>query len=363
MDNSSPLVRFVGVSKSYDGKRPVIAKLDLDINHGEFLTLLGPSGSGKTTCLMMLAGFEVPNSGQIYIDGRNISNVPAYKRNIGIVFQNYALFPHMSVADNIGFPLRQRKMPAAEIGERVAKVLDLVQLENLGDRFPKQLSGGQQQRVALARAIVFEPRVILMDEPLGALDRRLREQLQLEIKLLHGRIATTIVYVTHDQNEALTMSDRIAVFNNGVVEQIDTPENIYERPATRFVAHFVGQNNSLPGVVESVCDGVCSVRLSTGEVAKVKGERPCSPGQNINITVRPERFVVGDNGAGTNRVRLEVIEAIYNGDQVLLPCRLGDGSPVQLRLSVASSNASLFRKGEIISASWAVEDGRGFALG
>src|SRR5574343_1549113 len=230
MSPTTPLVRFAGVQKTYDGEQLVVRALNLDIQRGEFLSLLGPSGSGKTTTLMMLAGFESPTAGDILLDGAPITRTPPHKRNFGMVFQNYALFPHMTVADNVAYPLTVRKVPKAEIATRVAKALDMVQLGGKGERFPGQLSGGQQQRVALARALVFEPQLVLMDEPLGALDKQLREHMQMEIKHIHQRLGVTVVYVTHDQGEALTMSDRVAVFHQGEIQQIAPPRELYETP-------------------------------------------------------------------------------------------------------------------------------------
>ena len=231
---SDPIVRFVGIGKTYDGVTRVIDDLHLDVERGEFLTLLGPSGSGKTTTLMMLAGFETPTAGEILLEGKPLSRLPPYKRQIGMVFQNYALFPHMTVAENIGFPLSVRGIARDEIAQRVERVLDMVQLAGFGGRRPAQLSGGQQQRIAVARALVFEPKLVLMDEPLGALDKQLREQMQLEIRRLHQRLGVTMVYVTHDQAEALTMSDRIAVFHRGKIQQLDGPEQLYETPGQRL---------------------------------------------------------------------------------------------------------------------------------
>src|SRR5690606_37173364 len=227
-NNNNPLVRFKNVRKSYDGKNQVVRHLNLDIRQGEFLTLLGPSGSGKTTTLMMLAGFESPSSGTIELAGEQIDNLPPHKRNIGMVFQNYALFPHMTVAENVAFPLKVRKFDAGEQQQNDKTALAMVQLAGMEKRYPSQLSGGQQQRVALARALVFEPELVLMDEPLGALDKQLREHMQLEIKRLHAELGVTVVYVTHDQGEALTMSDRVAVFHDGMVQQIGSPQDIYE---------------------------------------------------------------------------------------------------------------------------------------
>src|SRR5688572_30517177 len=259
------LVQFVGVNKSFDGVTRVVRDLDIDIMAGEFLTLLGPSGSGKTTTLMMLAGFEAATAGEILLDGRPITRVPPYRRNIGVVFQNYALFPHMSVAENVAFPLEVRRKSRGETAERVKRALASVSLEGFEDRLPAQLSGGQQQRVAVARALVFDPALVLMDEPLGALDKQLREQMQYELKRLHQRFGITIVYVTHDQSEALTMSDRIAVFDRGAVQQLATPAALYEAPETSFVARFIGENNSPSGRILACAGGVCRVLLDHGQ--------------------------------------------------------------------------------------------------
>jgi putative spermidine/putrescine transport system ATP-binding protein len=244
---SDVLVSFRGVQKSYDGENLIVKDLNLDIRKGEFLTLLGPSGSGKTTSLMMLAGFETPTAGEILLAGRSINNVPPHKRDIGMVFQNYALFPHMTVAENLAFPLTVRGLNKSDVSDRVKKVLSMVQLDAFASRYPAQLSGGQQQRVALARALVFEPQLVLMDEPLGALDKQLREHMQMEIKHLHQRLGVTVVYVTHDQGEALTMSDRVAVFHQGEIQQIAAPRSLYEEPKNTFVANFIGENNRLNG--------------------------------------------------------------------------------------------------------------------
>ncbi|MBT3536431.1 MAG: ABC transporter ATP-binding protein, partial [Rhodospirillaceae bacterium] len=264
--NSETVVEFIAVEKTYDGETNVVKDLSLTIHRGEFLTLLGPSGSGKTTTLMMLAGFEEPTAGEIHLHGKSLTRVPPYRRNMGIVFQNYALFPHKSVADNVAYPLKQRRLGKVEVQERTLQALKMVELDHLGERRPAQLSGGQQQRVALARALVFEPELILMDEPLGALDKKLREQMQIEIKHLHEALDMTVVYVTHDQGEALTMSDRVAVFNDGRVQQIDDPRTIYEYPDNSFVANFIGENNNLDGRVTRVLGEECEVTLHTGEV-------------------------------------------------------------------------------------------------
>ena len=245
-------VRFENVDKSYDGKQLVVKGLNLDIAEGEFVTMLGPSGSGKTTCLMMLAGFETPTNGQIYLDNKVISDIPPHKRGIGMVFQNYALFPHMTVYENLAFPLRVRKIPKDEADKKVDKALSMVSLQGFEARMPMQLSGGQQQRVAVARSLVFDPKLVLMDEPLGALDKNLRESMQYEIKHIHESIGVTVVYVTHDQTEALTMSNRIAVFNDGKVQQLSSPDELYEKPVNSFVAEFIGENNTFAGEVSDI---------------------------------------------------------------------------------------------------------------
>ncbi len=268
--------------------------VSLDIGAGEFLTLLGPSGSGKTTTLMMIAGFETPSGGDITIDGRSVVGMPPHKRNIGMVFQNYALFPHLTVADNIGFPLKQRGINRAERARMVAQALDLVRLPGYGDRYPRQLSGGQQQRVALARAIVFQPRLLLMDEPLGALDKQLRESLQLEMRRLHADLGITFIYVTHDQEEALTMSDRIAVMNEGRIAQLGRPEDLYDRPCNRFVASFLGESNFLPGIVHGFQDQDIVVAECGGTMVRAIARSRPHPGDKVMLTMRPERMRFAD---------------------------------------------------------------------
>ncbi|MCP3387471.1 ABC transporter ATP-binding protein [Bradyrhizobium sp. CCGB12] len=314
------LVRFSGIQKTYDGEHLVVKNLDLEIKKGEFVTLLGPSGSGKTTTLMMLAGFEVPTHGEIYLAERPIKNMPPHKRDIGMVFQNYALFPHLTIAENIAFPLSVRKIGKAEAQERVRAALRMIKMETLANRRPGQLSGGQQQRVALARALVFNPQLVLMDEPLGALDKRLREQMQLEIKQLHETMGITVVYVTHDQSEALTMSDRIAVFNDGIVQQIDTPDALYEHPVNSFVAHFIGENNVLAGTVETVEQNYCRVALAGGGAVTARAVNVSGAGASTSLSVRPERISIipdGTSGDGPNRLPARVQSTIYLGDHAL----------------------------------------------
>jgi len=308
-------VRFNAVEKTYDGRINVVERMDLDIYQGEFLTLLGPSGSGKTTTLLMLAGFEEPTAGDIHMNGQSLRNVPPFRRNMGVVFQNYALFPHKTVFQNVAFPLVQRKISKPAIAEQVGAALRMVELEGYGDRRPNQLSGGQQQRVALARALVFEPNLLLMDEPLGALDKKLREQMQIEIKHLHEVLGTTVVYVTHDQGEALTMSDRVAVMDDGRIQQIGTPQEIYERPGNSFVANFIGENNNLDGTVERVDRDHCEVRLASGDLVVARRIGVSEVGERTTVSVRPEQLEINPTGkAHPNRFQGEVVEVIYFGD-------------------------------------------------
>ncbi|MDP9902171.1 ABC transporter ATP-binding protein [Variovorax ginsengisoli] len=319
-----PLVRFQRVQKTYDGEHLVVRQLDLDIRRGEFLSLLGPSGSGKTTTLMMLAGFESPTSGDILLDGRQITGTPPHKRHFGMVFQNYALFPHLTVGQNVAYPLTVRKVSKDEQVSRVKRALDMVQLKGMADRLPGQLSGGQQQRVALARALVFEPQLVLMDEPLGALDKQLREHMQIELKDLHRQLGVTFVYVTHDQGEALTMSDRVAVFNEGVIQQLDTVDRLYEMPANRFVAGFVGDNTVLKGTLRVAGDRP-AMALPDGRVLEGLNVSNAAADAAVELCIRPERVVLRRQGepAGTNSLAAEVARVIYYGDHLRLLCRVG----------------------------------------
>ena len=309
-------VVFDGVQKSYDGTTLVVKDLNLTVPKGEFLTMLGPSGSGKTTCLMMLAGFETATRGEIRLQGRNINTVPPHKRGIGMVFQNYALFPHMSVAENLAFPLEVRRIGKAERDRKVGRALDMVQMRDFGGRRPAQLSGGQQQRIALARALVFEPELVLMDEPLGALDKQLREQMQFEITRIAHDLGITVVYVTHDQTEALTMSDRVAVFNDGRIQQLATPSDLYEHPANSFVAQFIGENNRLMGTVTRIEGDACVVRLDSGDHIEAKPVNVTRVGDRTQISIRPERVETNKERlrAGSQTLRAEVLEFIYMGD-------------------------------------------------
>ncbi|MCG3752630.1 MULTISPECIES: ABC transporter ATP-binding protein [unclassified Amycolatopsis] len=345
-------IRLRNLSKHY-GEARALSDVSLDLPAGEFVTLLGPSGSGKTTTLNMIAGFLQPDTGHVLLDGEPIERVPPHKRNIGMVFQNYALFPHLTVANNVAFPLKRRRTGKAEIAERVARSLDLVGLADFGARYPRELSGGQQQRVALARALVFEPRVLLMDEPLGALDRRLRASLQLEFKRIHRELGITFVYVTHDQDEALVMSDRIAVFNNGRVEQVGTATELYEHPKSLFVAEFLGDSNVLPGVVEDTAVG--RLLRGAGYELKLPTAGPALQAGTCGVvTVRPERVLV--HSAATrasfsgNALPGRVVQLIYLGGLRRLELRLDAG--FSMIAQEQSGNQSPVSVGDAVLATW-----------
>ncbi|MBB1251545.1 ABC transporter ATP-binding protein [Rhizobium sp. G21] len=322
-----PFLHFDKVTKSF-GIMTVVDNLDLSIAKGEFVSLLGPSGSGKTTLLMMLAGFESPTSGAISVGGKRVDALPPHKRNMGVVFQNYALFPHMTVVENVAFPLKMRGASRSEIVERVNRALDMVQLGAFHERRPIQLSGGQQQRVALARALVFEPEVVLMDEPLGALDKKLREQMQMDIRAIHHRLGLTIVFVTHDQTEALTMSDRIAIFNHGKIEQIGGPADIYDRPRTQFVAEFIGETNLLGGRVTSYDEGILTIALGSSQNIRVASSTGMEPGKQVKVSVRPERIELGTSGQGQNQLIAKVRDVVYHGDHLQVQIEAGSQSLV-----------------------------------
>ena len=307
-------LEFRRVSKHFGDVRAV-DDVSFRVRRGEFLSLLGPSGCGKTTSLRMIAGFERPTAGEIFLDGHAVGDTPPYRRNVNTVFQHYALFPHKSVFDNVAFGLRMKRLAPAAIAAGVERMLALVELPGIARRFPHQLSGGQQQRVALARALINEPTVLLLDEPLGALDLKVRRRMQQELKRIHREVGVTFVYVTHDQEEALTMSDRIAVMNHGRIEQLDTPAAIYERPATRFVASFIGLTNLFPGVVEAP-DGLrVIVRLDGG--LRVRAEAPAGtePGTKVDVAVRPEKIQMALDrpAAGSNGLEGTVVDFVYQG--------------------------------------------------
>ncbi len=357
MNQENSFVQFKKIDKSYDGEILVVKNLNLDIAKGEFVTMLGPSGSGKTTTLMMLAGFETPTNGEIYLDTNPISKIPPYEREIGMVFQNYALFPHMTVQENLAFPLEVRKISKSETQKKVQKALDMVELGNFGTRFPAQLSGGQQQRVALARALVFEPRLVLMDEPLGALDKNLREQMQYEIKHIHDRIGITVVYVTHDQSEALTMSNRIAVFNDGVVQQLSTPDILYEKPENSFVAKFIGENNTLNGVVKEINGSTCVVDLDNNHgVVNALKVNVSEVGEKTQLSIRPERVSIDSNNNSSNVFTGKIEELIYLGDHIR--ARLDVCGNNEFIVKVPNEGSFKHREGDTLNLSWNSEDVR-----
>jgi putative spermidine/putrescine transport system ATP-binding protein len=352
-------VAFEHVQKSYDGVSLVVKDLNLTIAKGEFLTMLGPSGSGKTTCLMMLAGFETATNGEIRLDGRPINQVPPHKRGIGMVFQNYALFPHMTVGENLSFPLEVRGMDKSEREAKIKRALDMVQMGSFINRRPAQLSGGQQQRIALARALVFDPQLVLMDEPLGALDKQLREHMQFEIKHLHDSLGITVVYVTHDQGEALTMSDRVAVFNDGRIQQLAPPADLYERPENSFVAGFIGENNKLVGKIEDLTDDRATVRLASGELIDATPVNIREKGRDTLVSIRPERveFKAAMMPEGAHTLEAKVIEVIYMGDILRVVLRVAgqDGFVMKMRNTLGQTKLV---PGETLKVGWHPQDAR-----
>ena len=357
--NNNAFVEFERVQKSYDGENLVVKDLNLIMPKGEFLTMLGPSGSGKTTCLMMLAGFETATHGDIRLDGTSINNIPPHKRGIGMVFQNYALFPHMTIAENLSFPLEVRKMGKSEREEKVKRALDMVEMGAFGGRRPSQLSGGQQQRIALARALVFEPELVLMDEPLGALDKQLREKMQFEITHLAHRLGITVVYVTHDQTEALTMSDRVAVFDDGRIQQIAPPDQLYESPENSFVAQFIGENNTLEGTVKEINNGVALVQLDDGELIDCKPVNVSKPGERTRVSIRPERVEYNKErlSEGAHTLKAEVLEFIYMGDIFRTRLRVAGNDEFIIKTRNAPDQVRL-QPGQQIEIGWLPEDCR-----
>jgi spermidine/putrescine transport system ATP-binding protein len=358
-DRGEPSVCLDHVSKRF-GDLVAVREMELQIGRGEFFTMLGPSGCGKTTTLRMVAGFEEPTAGRVLIDGQDVAGLPSHKRPTNTVFQSYALFPHLSVGENVAFGLRRKKVPKGEISERVQAELERVGLATEANRKPNQLSGGQQQRVALARALVNLPKVLLLDEPLGALDLKLRKGLQIELKRIQREVGITFVYVTHDQEEALTMSDRIAVMSNGVIEQVDTAENVYERPTTTFVAGFIGVSNLMPGTVTSARDGRGRIRLESGPEleTRVDGIRP---GERCHAVVRPEKLVIQHASEPTEGTMPSVdglVESsIYLGTSTQIVVRL----PAEVSMTVLVPNASEAERaklpggGAAVRLSWAPE--------
>ncbi|GAA2290674.1 ABC transporter ATP-binding protein [Actinomadura luteofluorescens] len=354
-----PAIELVGVEKDYHAYGETVAAVrgvDLSIAEGEFFSLLGPSGCGKTTTMRMIAGFEEPTAGRVRLHGRDVTDVPPNRRDVNMVFQSYALFPHMSVFENVAFGLRRRGVPKAQLTRRVGEMLEIVDLTGREKRRPAELSGGQQQRVALARALVNEPRALLLDEPLGALDLKLRQAMQVELKRIQRGVGVTFVYVTHDQGEALTMSDRIAVMNDGVIEQLGTPREIYEHPATRFVAGFIGTSNLLDGEVTGA--GPNSAVLSHGpdgriEVPMLRG-REAVAGERVELTVRPEKIGIGPDrpGDGQCAVRGTVTEVVYLGTSTNYNITTSAGADVVVFVQNATSADDLAVRGDSVWLSW-----------
>jgi putative spermidine/putrescine transport system ATP-binding protein len=352
------LVRFENVQKSYDGEILVVKDFNLDMERGEFLTMLGPSGSGKTTCLMMLAGFEPATHGEIYLDGQPINQVPPHKRGIGMVFQNYALFPHMTVGENLSFPLEVRGMGKSDREAKVKRALDMVRLGEFADRRPAQLSGGQAQRVAVARALVFDPEVVLMDEPLGALDKNLREQMQYEIKHIHENLQVTVMYVTHDQSEALTMSDRVAVFDDGVVQQLAPPAELYEEPLNAFVADFIGDNNRILGTVLSADGETCQIKADDGSEISAKQVNIAGEGQRATLSLRPERVAVNpEAGQFDNNFEAKALELIYLGDHIRTRMQVCGHDDFIVKIPNSALHAQL-SEGDTVNIGWTSNDCR-----
>lgn len=342
-----PKLLVDGLSKRY-GETTALKPTNIAVQPGEFLTLLGPSGSGKTTLLQMISGLVLPTEGRLFIDGKDETDTPVHKRDIGLVFQHYALFPHLTVEENIAFPLKMRGQNSAEVKKQVQRTLEMVQLGHLAARFPRELSGGQQQRVALARCFVYQPSIILMDEPLGALDKKLREHMQFEIKRLHRQTGATVVYVTHDQEEALALSDRICLMNHAMVEQIAPPQEIYSRPTTAFAADFIGISNIFRGNVEAGADG--RMHLATKNV-KLLLDKTCTvDGGEMALVVRPEHLALGDTGV--NRISGQVAEVVYAGSETRV---LVDADEARLLTVRVLPGQHIPQLGENVTLSWQPE--------
>jgi spermidine/putrescine ABC transporter ATP-binding subunit len=341
--------------------------ISLEIEAGEFVALLGPSGCGKTTTLRTIAGFVRTNEGEIYIKGKLVNSIPAYKRDIGMVFQNFALFPHMTIEENIAFGLKMMKRPKAEIAERVALSIDMLQLIDMGARYPYQLSGGQQQRVALARALVMNPAVLLLDEPLSNLDRKLREEMQIEIRAIQQRIGITAVYVTHDQEEALTLSDRIAIMSEGKILQIGSAEEIYERPANRFISGFIGMSNFIEAVVESIEGRHLVCRMQSGTVLRATLNNECKVGMPVEIAVRPEKIRLGpvtQKPEGPNTILGSIDHLVYIGNltRYYVKGQYGENLVVQFQNTTSFAVENRLRQGDRVHMSWEAEDSRVFPV-
>lgn len=331
---TSNKLSLTGVSKTY-GAVTALHATDLEVKEGEFVTLLGPSGSGKSTLLKIIAGMELPSEGKVVINGRDATDMPVRERDLGMVFQNYALMPHLTVFNNVAFPLKVRKTATEEIRRRVEEALRTVQLEHLKDRKPQALSGGQQQRVSIARAIVYNPSLVLMDEPLGALDKKLREQLQFEIKQLHSRLGITILYVTHDQQEAMSMSDRVALMNDGRIEQIGTPRQLYFAPETEFTADFLGNSNFMDATVVKLAADATVCRLASGQQLSAPRRDALTPGQKVRLMVRPEHIRVLEAGQsrGTNVLEAVSTDATFFGETTEIRARVSDSLEMGIKVA------------------------------
>ena len=348
MSNSqgNVIIRLTDVDKSFDDER-VVKKLNLDVEEGEFLTMLGPSGCGKTTTLRMIAGFEVPTSGQIFLEGEDVDDKKPNERNVNTVFQNYALFPHMNVFDNIAFGLVEKKVKKDEIRRRVEEMIKLVQLDGMEKRMPAQMSGGQKQRVAIARALVNRPKVLLLDEPLGALDLKLRKQMQGELKALQRQLGITFIYVTHDQEEALTMSDRIAVMNRGRLEQVGTPEEVYNHPETKFVADFIGESNIIEGYIENMTDDSIEVTMESGKA--VIQETGYRMEEMVYLCIRPENLKISTEPRVGFRFRGQVREHIFIGSTNKTMIEMPNG---QMLKAVTPAEDELIPVGTAVNVFW-----------
>ncbi len=356
-----PAIELAGVSKEFRTRRDVVAAvrtMDLQIAEGEFFSLLGPSGCGKTTTMRMIAGFEDPTTGTVRLRGRDVTGVPPNKRDVNMVFQSYALFPHMNVFENVAFGLRRRNVPRDQISRQVDDMLDVVDLGGRGHRRPRELSGGQQQRVALARALVNHPRALLLDEPLGALDLKLRQAMQVELKRIQREVGITFVYVTHDQNEALTMSDRIAVMNDGVIEQLAAPREIYEHPASRFVAGFIGTSNLLTGTASRVTDTEAVIEVSSDEwiVVPLRGVQ-AGVGDNLEITVRPEKIELTAERPATTGCALRgtITEVVYLGTSTNFTVSTTTGADMVVFQQNSAAAGHVAGRGDSIWLSWQPE--------
>jgi putative spermidine/putrescine transport system ATP-binding protein len=343
-------LKITDVVKSYDGETNAVDHISIDIKKGEFVTFLGPSGSGKTTSLVMIAGFEEPTAGQILLEGQDLTRLKPWRRNIGMVFQNYALFPHMTVARNVEFPLKMRNWRQSDIRRRVSEVLDLVGLSAFAARHPRELSGGQQQRVALARGLAFNPDVLLLDEPLGALDKNLREQMQVEIKRIHREVGITMIYVTHDQTEAMTMSDRVAVFNHGKLDQVGAPLEVYHKPSTRFVGEFVGDSNFFTGQLHGsgmlMLDGLGMVRVQQTACDTVGQTKA------FDVMVRPEKMRIFDkcNDPDMNVFDMNISAIVNYGDSLMV---IGSSGKLPVRVRVTGNYSGLLlEEGSTVKVGW-----------